>query len=516
MFKPNVPVAGLQGRSFQEWVVRQPVKEGGLGLRSIADTAALAFIGAVGLAIPSFITAGICPQLAEQVGGEECFGTIDTAASCDRWRVLVNSGCRAGAEFHEAWGLVSSEAKATRQWLEEPEEEAGHPLLVSETEVGEGVDVREGETLRGILQRRVEQLRARALVQALSVHPDQTARPVGSWPQRDKLSSAWALTLPGPGTRMANDEFAEVCASHLCLHSPAAKGVLGQSVGKSTVDPFGDRIRAEQLPGDGFRHRHDAVKRQIARLARWARVEARVEVFGEFSHLIPQEGLNRMERGRKRQGLVPDFLLRFNHGDCVNSVLAELKVLSCCPTRYPVGGPKGGDKAVDRRANQLQGEYLNKAKEVDRVHVGVPEGQVGPVETKLAGFGKLRGLVFGAWGEASAGVHSLVEELAEQRSKSGGMIGAGGCRSKAACAKGSKGVATGQIRRMLSVVAVRAQARLLLDRLCSVGSGAVEAARRRKRDVWEQAQMDKRHRRELAAARGQDFGGRPGSFNPSY
>lgn len=38
--------------------------------------------------------------------------------------------------------------------------------------------------------------------------------------------------------------------------------------------------------------------------------------------------MSRMERGRKRQGLVPDFLLRFNHGDRVTSVLAELKVLS--------------------------------------------------------------------------------------------------------------------------------------------------------------------------------------------
>ena len=33
-----------------------------------------------------------------------------------------------------------------------------------------------------------------------------------------------------------------------------------------------------------------------------------MEVLGEFSHLIPQKGLSRMERGRKRQGLVPDFL----------------------------------------------------------------------------------------------------------------------------------------------------------------------------------------------------------------
>ena len=31
------------------------------------------------------------------------------------------------------------------------------------------------------------------------------------------------------------------------------------------------------------------------------------EVFGEFSQLIPQKGLAKLERGRERECLVPDF-----------------------------------------------------------------------------------------------------------------------------------------------------------------------------------------------------------------
>ena len=175
-----------------------------------------------------------------------------------------------------------------------------------------------------------------------------------------------------------------------------------------------------------------------------------------------------------------------------------------------MGGLRGSDaKAVDRRAGQLQGEYLAKARYADRVYGQVPEGQVGPVEQKLVSFGSLRGLVFGPWGEASEGVHRLVDDLAEQRAKR--ILGVG--RSKMACPKGAKGVATGQIRRALSVVAVKAQARLLLDRLCWLGSGAVEAARRRRFEEWEEKRMAKRHRRELAADRGKDFRWRPGSFN---
>ena len=49
-----VPVAGREARSFQDWVVRLPVKLGGFGFRSMKDTASLAFIGALEQAIPAF------------------------------------------------------------------------------------------------------------------------------------------------------------------------------------------------------------------------------------------------------------------------------------------------------------------------------------------------------------------------------------------------------------------------------------------------------------------------------
>ena len=50
-----------------------------------------------------------------------------------------------------------------------------------------------------------------------------------------------------------------------------------------------------------------------------------------FAHLIPREGLSRIERGRKRQGLVPDFMLEVTSE---RKELAELKRISCCPTWY--------------------------------------------------------------------------------------------------------------------------------------------------------------------------------------
>ena len=66
-------------------------------------------------------------------------------------------------------------------------------------------------------------------------------------------------------------------------------------------------------------------------------------------------------------------------------VLAELKVISSCPTRYP-RNPRATVKAVDRRASTLPREYTEKAKTIDTLYGGVPQGAVGPVQAKLHSF----------------------------------------------------------------------------------------------------------------------------------
>ena len=102
-----------------------------------------------------------------------------------------------------------------------------------------------------------------------------------------------------------------------------------------------------------------------------------------------------------------------------------------------------------------------------------------------------------------------MDELAEERAQR--TIGAAG--SKIQCPAGAKGVAVGQIRRALSVVAVRAQARLLLDRLWCVGKGAVEHERRRKADMRQEELMEAKSMRECVVARGLLGGAKRGAFS---
>ena len=244
---------------------------------------------------------------------------------------------------------------------------------------------------------------------------------------------------------------------------------------------LGHNVCNATLPGDGWRTRHDTMKMKLLELSRWAGLPVQCEVFNLFSHLIPQEGLSRLERGRKRQGLVPDFKLQ--GGDGTDAVLADLKFISGSRSRYP-RNPQPEKRAVDRRADGLSAEYARKARGVDREYgrdlqldpVAAPP--VGPVERKLLSFGNIHGYVFGAWGEASEPVHALVQTIASSRLRIAELRP--GAREPSRSVSGEMAVLVGSIRRQVSVTAVRSQARLLLDRLDGlVGEGGLAARRRR-------------------------------------
>ena len=432
-----------------------------------------AFVGATEQTIPRLYK-GFCPMLATVVGGEEMFG--EGATDIGRWQVMLDSGSKVGAEFSECWRMLKEEAVSAAEWMGV---ELEGPLAAEVASAGQGLTA--GNLRSAIVEHR-ERIMGRLLEEGLSRHPDQAARPVWSWPQRDKLASHWLLTLPGYSTTLSSEEFSECVAALLCLASLACASIVGQRVGRGTVDRFGDAVMAAALAGDGYRRRHDTMKMRILSLIRWAGVQVDCEVFNLFSGLIPQQGLSRLEQGRKRQGLVPDFRLRVPavggggpQGE--EMVLAELKVISCCPTRYQ-RNPCPILKAVDRRASTLPNEYRQHARKVDREYGDVPQGVVGPVEAKLLAFPPLRRWVFGAWGEASEDVHLLVKDLAVSRAKHQQQL-EGRWRWNKRSEEAEVAMLTGQVRRLLSLEAVRSQARCLLDRVQGLGDGAAAAARRR-------------------------------------
>ena len=96
----TVPVAGLSGKSFQYWAVRQPIKLHGWGFRSLKDTCIPAYLGTLETSIPRMRE--ISPIMVDTWGGEAYWGNGADPGS--RWTATLGSGCREGDKM----GIIDS------------------------------------------------------------------------------------------------------------------------------------------------------------------------------------------------------------------------------------------------------------------------------------------------------------------------------------------------------------------------------------------------------------------------
>ena len=467
----GIPVQNLTGSSFQTWVAQMPIRLGGLGLRSQSDSAHIAYIGALEQSLPYFGgERGVCQPLAHMVGGEE-------DGMENRWRPLILSGCRTGLELARAWDSLQLEARESCQYLgrEVPEQ-----LSCSKEGIGDGA--MDGSTRAKVVKER-EELRAAVLKQALSDYEDPSARPVWSWKQRDKLSSAFLLNIPGAHTSLSSPIFSEAMAALLCVPSLVCRDRVGEVVGDSRVDMFGDKVVGQNLTGGGWTRRHDSVKSELNSCCVWAGLQAICEPYGLFGQFLPQQPLNRMEYRRTRVCLRPDFLLHLPlaTGQVVSKI-ADVKTVSLGVKSYYKPGA-GGRRAVDIRDSEVPGYYRNTAAKMDET-LGHAYGH-GPATRRLAEYGDVLPLCFGGHGEASEEVHNLIEALAATKLKKQGM------------AKGRPGsdqelaIITSQLRRRISSATVRANFTCLLERMAQVGEGAKRAGKRRS---WERVEEERMRR----------------------
>ena len=464
---PQPGVTRLTGKSYQNWMIRTPVRLGGMGLRSVAETSLAAFIGGVEQSVPHFVgEGGTCQQLSSVLG--------DMQDSTTRWAEMLTSGCRTGLEFCHAWETLRNEASQSCQYLDQQLE----GLLAAETQ-GAGSGSVDGSTRR-MVTIELEDMRAAVLAKALQQHHDQTARPVWVHPQLDKLSQGWILSLPGHNG-FTQAEFSETVARFLCLPSPCCQPKLGESLEQHGLhlDAYGDNIMSvSNIPGDLFRVRHDTVKTVLNSFCMTSSIRAECEVYGIFRDLIPVQALeqeNSLERGRGRQGLLPDFRLEIPSpaGEPIQR-LAELKMLGAVPKWYPRKGALARKKkAVERRVISLPGEYRNPLAALDKKYHGTQPGQVGPLVRRLEGYGKLLCLVMGTFQEGSKDLHQLLDLVADSKLRARGL------------ARGSEGSAHERsvilmnLRRELSTAGAKAQSACLLGRVARMGEGHRAAAKRR-------------------------------------
>ena len=237
-------------------------------------------------------------------------------------------------------------------------------------------------------------------------------------------------------------------------------------------------MSVSNIPGDFFRMRHDMVKTTLNSFCLTSSLRAECEVYGLFRDLIPVEALRDeegLQRGRGRQGLLPDFQMEMPSSTGEPDLrLAELKMIGAVKTWYPRSGALARRKrGVERRSVPLPGEYSKPLARLDHLYHGTAVGQVGPLERRLQGFGPLQCLVMGTFQEGSKDLHSLLEALADSKLRAKGLA-----RGREGTER-ERSIIISNFRRELSVVGAKANSSCLLGRVARVGEGHRLAAKRR-------------------------------------
>eukprot|EP00973_Karenia_brevis_P001405 190683-Karenia_brevis.AAC.1 len=151
----------------------------GGGMRSCADMAPAAFIGAVCRVVPrmldragshGIVVPGFMPQLVDLLGQ----GSFDAGAEEERYAVLLQSGITLAVQFRDTWRGLQAEVGDHAGMLNGPARGAGHGSLT--------------------VQRDITRLREAARFQRLDVA--LRALPAGdmrrvAWTNVDKFSTTW-------------------------------------------------------------------------------------------------------------------------------------------------------------------------------------------------------------------------------------------------------------------------------------------------------------------------------------
>jgi hypothetical protein len=193
------------------------------------------------------------------------------------------------------------------------------------------------------LQKAITKQRELAKFQQLDVEiralPNDDMRRA-AWLNLNSFSTTWVSAWPDRDAFLSNAEFGEVSTFYFGLPSPACRALTGQRIGslRTVLDSHGCRLTTARLPGDGWRTQHDTIKWLLTEDMRHMSVRSTTEVYGLFAPLIPQHGRNQLDRAtaRKRQGLVPDFLLYSPEPGPEQACLMELKTLHFGSTTYPM------------------------------------------------------------------------------------------------------------------------------------------------------------------------------------
>ena len=451
-----------------------PRRLNGCGIRPQTRTAAAAYVGGLLQCLPNLINRkladgstipGLDHQCAKQLIEA---GSLDAGGPPGRWASFLASPSPIAAELRSAWETLQAIPVAVPVDPDRPDS----PLLLRPA-------AEAGATAGGGLHPQPQHALTSECENAIAYRLDQHIRALDrtdrrrvAWMNVDHFSRQFIASCPSGGAGFIdNAELAECYAEYLGLPSPSCYRHRERPVipGDSRkIGPYGEGLVSASL-GGGWRVRHDDVKWTLADLLSWADIPHEVEPRGLFSHLIAAgPAAQGSPTERARQGIIPDLIID-PPGD--QRFLADIKALDCSSAsrnRYLAADPARRCRAVGNRQTQVHSDYHSSARRLD----GTP-GACGPVEQALRGYGRVRGLICGSFGEASDDLHALATLIAETAAHRHwrGM----GCTDQA----GALSHCYTYVRRTLGIAICRSHARLKLSRLGNAFGDAAGAASRR-------------------------------------
>ena len=216
----------------------------------------------------------------------------------------------------------------------------------------------------------------------------------------------------------------------------ALRGVVGSSFatnntnsGTHVVDEFGDNIKkATCTRGGTTQALHNGFLTLVTDMLKYSGIDVKggKDTFGVYVNArVP---LDNPANQRWKQGIIPDAVIQGRSLPALEgpgaerfggkTTLLDVKTLSPCDNykaRLPASPESPFAAVVRKRESKVNKDYHRHARELDAKVFGTLPGAVGPIEKELNTYGKVVGLVLGAFGEFSETVHDLADLIATKQ-----------------------------------------------------------------------------------------------------
>jgi len=329
------------------------------------------------------------------------------------------------AEFGQAWRTMQT-------WV------AGSPVRGPLRQQLEDAGARRGtDRLQRSLPAQNEQVQRDQLHHDMALLPTDPLDPRfpirEAWFAADCLSSQLVSSHPTRALECEAEAWREMFTTYLGAESPACRPLQGRVIpvarGVVYCDQHGRMLSAVRLPVETYDACHDVIVSYLDDLMQSAGFRPQQEPRGIFTTLLPP-ALLMQQWGRP--GVVPDLMADVpmpawsgsrgvgGRAPTAGPVLPARRLLWDVKTihggtgwylrqRQALGDQSG---AVGVRARHIWPAYLHHARALD---VGYSPAGTTPIEDRLRSYSPTRGLVFGAYAEASLDVHMLLVAAASAR-----------------------------------------------------------------------------------------------------